>query len=180
VHAFPAAKCVALLSLLIHTDFKYPSTFREQVRFLRDGLRHFTTNLLSYRDIPGALLCKVSFIEFQMSRLDGSTRPNRRPRVPTSDTCFWVNKVVGEGVQKHERVSMLYLSEQIQPLFQVAVLPPHSFDQTHPLSLGVFANVKPIYLIPMADPVEVLQVPTDEFESLNFHDCPSKSFLRKV
>jgi hypothetical protein len=41
VHALPEEKRVHLLSLLVHSDFADLSTFREQVRFLGDGFRHF-------------------------------------------------------------------------------------------------------------------------------------------
>jgi hypothetical protein len=32
----------------------------------------------------------------------------------------------------------------------------------------------------LADPGEVLRMTMEEWESLNFNDCPSKSFLRKI
>jgi hypothetical protein len=113
------AKRVSRLSLLIHTDFKGIFAFHRRVRFLRDGLRHFTTNLLSYRDLAGAISCKVGSVEFHISRLDSPIRPNGRPRVLIPEAHPWINKVVNERVRRHKPVSVPYLSEPIQLLFGV-------------------------------------------------------------
>jgi hypothetical protein len=47
VHVLPEARRIPLLLLLTHTDVEDFSSFREQVRFPRGGLRHFMTNLLA-------------------------------------------------------------------------------------------------------------------------------------
>jgi hypothetical protein len=67
------------------------------------------------------LLSKIGSVEFRISRLDGLIRPNGRSRVLTPESYLWINKVVSEGAQRHEPVSMAYLSEQIQLMFQVDV-----------------------------------------------------------
>jgi hypothetical protein len=73
VHDLPEAKRAPLLAILTRTDFEDLSHFRDQVAYLQEVLIEYLPNLINYRDLAGALSCKVRSIEFRDERASGPT-----------------------------------------------------------------------------------------------------------
>jgi hypothetical protein len=90
VHDLPEAKRVPLLAILRRTDFEDLSHFCDQVAYLQEAWIEYPPNLISYRDLVGALLYEVGSIEFQTNRLHAQVRPNGRPRLLTREVSLTI------------------------------------------------------------------------------------------
>jgi hypothetical protein len=119
-HNLPEAKRVPLLAVLMCTGFEDLFPFRDQVTFFARSIDRISPNLISYRDLTGALSCYVGSIEFQINRLHTQVRPNGHPRLLTLEAYLTITKLVNYGFQAHSPVSMIYISGQILRLFGIS------------------------------------------------------------
>jgi hypothetical protein len=121
VMTLPEAKCVPLLSILTQTDFEDLLTFRDQIASILEGLTFYPGNLISYRDLARTFSCSVGSVAFQIQRLNGTIRPNGRPRLLTPEAYQMVITLVSDAFKKREPISIVYIIEQIQLVFSINV-----------------------------------------------------------
>jgi hypothetical protein len=70
--------------------------------------------------LPGVFSCSLGLTDFQIKRLSGLVRPNGRPRLLTPEVQM-ISQLGSSAFKRHERFSMLYIIEQVQLFFKIAV-----------------------------------------------------------